>query len=408
MNISKVEERIIGFVKERSIAIVYIVISILAIFVRIKMIPYCTEDLGMLKVWFAFEESGARKQVLADIIGYPPGFQLLQVIASFLPISKVAQLKFFSIIFDFICAIFSVKIVNKIATKKKFENIKLLNVFTYFTIIFAPTVMINSALWGQTDSIWCGLLLIAIYFLLDEKYTMAFIFWGVSLSVKSMGLFFLPVLIILYLIKKKFSIFNFLFSILAYYIIAIPSFVCGATFRRATGMLISYSSRTTRFLVANFNNMYIIFPQEETEISALLKIMGIVLTITLLGMLIVFLWLKEVKTDNENLLIIICWVMLIILFFLPGVHDRYMYLVDILSILLFFTMKNIKILFFPIAINIFSLVTYFNYLTIFTNSSNVVNQMLAIAFFICIVVFSIFAYKNLIIKNKLFERNGES
>ena len=77
-------------------------------------------------------------------------------------IEPLFLIKFVSIIFDYVCAIYSLKIVYKLTNK----NI-LLSLIAYASVLFLPTVMLNGAMWGQCDSIYTSFILISLYYLLD-------------------------------------------------------------------------------------------------------------------------------------------------------------------------------------------------------------------------------------------------
>src|SRR6266853_1428184 len=71
--------------------------------------------------------------------------------------------------------------------------------FLLFTILFAPTVFINSSFWGQVDMIYTTFLLGAFYFLVQEKENRAFVMVGLAFSMKMQALFLVPFLFFLFL-----------------------------------------------------------------------------------------------------------------------------------------------------------------------------------------------------------------
>ncbi len=71
--------------------------------------------------------------------------------------------------------------------------------FSTFAIFFAPTVILNSALWGQADALYTVALIACIYFLLIRQPALAMFFFGVSISFKAQAIFFLPLLFALLL-----------------------------------------------------------------------------------------------------------------------------------------------------------------------------------------------------------------
>ena len=73
-----------------------------------------------------------------------------------------------------------------------------------------PTAFSNSALWGQCDSIYTAFVVFTLYFMLEEKYNLAFIMYGFALTFKLQAIFILPCIGIIFLKNRKFSILKIL------------------------------------------------------------------------------------------------------------------------------------------------------------------------------------------------------
>src|SRR6202022_4654634 len=69
-------------------------------------------------------------------------------------------------------------------------------------ILFAPTLFLNSAVWGQMDAAYAACCLGSLCFMLRERPVGACICFGLALSFKIQAIFFLPVLFILLLTRK--------------------------------------------------------------------------------------------------------------------------------------------------------------------------------------------------------------
>lgn len=92
--------------------------------------------------------------------------------------------------------------------------------------------------------------------------------------------------------------------------------------------------------------------------------------------------------------------LMIEIFFLPKMHDRYLYIADVLSVV-YYVLKR-KDIFVPIAINIVSLYSYLYYLFDF----RVIDQrVIAVLYFIAIVYFAISVYYSIVKKDDGFIQN---
>ena len=63
--------------------------------------------------------------------------------------------------------------------------------------------MLNSAAWGQCDSIYAAFCLGSLYFLLRGRTWWACVFFGLALSFKLQAIFFLPALLIVLVVNRQ-------------------------------------------------------------------------------------------------------------------------------------------------------------------------------------------------------------
>ena len=62
-----------------------------------------------------------------------------------------------------------------------------------FAVLFLPTVIVNSSMWGQCDSIYAAFGLLALYFALRDKYVLSVALAAVAFSFKLQIIFLLPI-----------------------------------------------------------------------------------------------------------------------------------------------------------------------------------------------------------------------
>ena len=72
-------------------------------------------------------------------------------------------IKLLSTFFDVLLAFGAMRLTGLFTRSR----VKLL--FVYFAVLFWPTVVLNSAVWGQCDSIYVSLGLLAIYWAMDGR-----------------------------------------------------------------------------------------------------------------------------------------------------------------------------------------------------------------------------------------------
>ena len=161
----------------------------------------------------------ALKESLGD---YTPLYLYMLAFATYLRdwIPRIYGVKLISITFDFVCGLFAYKIVR---LRYPTGSVPL---FALLALLFAPTVVLNSAYWGQVDAVYTAGLLACLYFLLKKRESLAFIAFGLALAFKMQAIFFAPVLVILWL-KRQVTWKSFLLVPLVYLITIVPAWLIG-------------------------------------------------------------------------------------------------------------------------------------------------------------------------------------
>ncbi len=311
-------------------AIRYLIIGIIfAVLIRGICVPNKSVDYKyFLAPWYDFIVShggfSALKQGFAD---YTPPYLYWIVIATTLlsGLPKILAIKLFAMSVDFICAFF----VYKIVRLKYPEGNK--PIYAFLAIILSPTVMYNSALWGQCDVIYTTGLIACIYFLSMKKQIPALISLGVAVSFKLQAMFLSPLLLIL-LIKKRIS-WYYLPLVPATYIVAmLPAWFAG---RPMSELLLVYfkQANTYKELAKNVPNLYQWIPNKFYSIVVPIGLITTVFAIFLLAYLV---YRSKLKITQDRLIYLATLSVLFMPYILPKMHERYFYPADICSIIFAF------------------------------------------------------------------------
>ncbi len=227
----KIEQSILDFISKWKLSIFIIVITFLAIITRISLIDVQSNDFNQfLLPWFeTLHENGGIYALKNPIGDYNIPYLTIMALLTYLPIQPLYSIKLISIIFDFIVAIVASLMVKKILENSKYKH--LFSTLTYAIVLFLPTVILNGSAWAQCDSIYTSFVLICLYFLLDKKYILSFIAYGIAFSFKLQAIFILPFLFILYVVRKKFSILYFTIIPIVNIILSMPALLMGYPFK---------------------------------------------------------------------------------------------------------------------------------------------------------------------------------
>ncbi|MBR2397643.1 MAG: glycosyltransferase family 39 protein, partial [Clostridia bacterium] len=132
----------------------------------------------------------------ADISDYTPMYKYIITIMTKLGTDSLTMYKNVSVFFDVVMAVFMGLLIYEI-TEDKVKGL-----IAYAITLFMPTVFLNSAVWGQCDSIFTCFAVMSLYFIVKGKGGVGMAFFALSFSFKLQAIFFLPAIVI-YCIKGK-------------------------------------------------------------------------------------------------------------------------------------------------------------------------------------------------------------
>lgn len=381
----KFEEKVINFCKKNYIILFVILITFLAFFVRFKMLDFASYDYNnFLKPWFDDLKSNGGLKGLATYKGdYNAPYMTILALLTYLPINSLYSVKFVSIVFDFLLAISSGLLVKELVKQNK----KIYFVLTYAILLFVPSVLLNGAYWCQCDSIYTTFIVLSLLFLVKEKYIPSFIMLGLSLSFKLQFIFILPLYLILYVMKKKFSILNFLIIPIVDIVLCLPAIIYGKPILDCLTVYFKQTATYSKSLVLNFPNIYQIF----TGNVDIFYTLGEVITIFVCALTLMYILYKKIKFNSEKILLLGIWFITTLTFLLPGMHERYLFVGEVLSILYFIVYR--KNGFFMLFVNLCPMITY----SIFLGGLNFqYMQLLSIGFLILLYFYTKIVFKTLI------------
>lgn len=346
------------------------VLVVLSVMMRVIFLDLKFPDYTVcLEPWTVqLKEYGGFKGLAYEIGNYTPAYMHFLMIFSYFDIEPLYLIKALSIVFDFILAFSFTALLSKQLNKQQ----KLL---TFFSVLWLPTVITNSGVWGQCDAIYVSFILLAfacalrdislpvrikgkqICLFTTEDFVMFFL--GIAFSFKLQTIFVLPVLVTLYL-QKEWKLRSLLWVPVVYCMTLIPSWIAG---RSAINMLTIYVRQTGDYKELNlvFPNIYSFWQFEPLgERFSLFCILfcGV-------GLVFIVYWFYHHKCvmDAEWICLYLAVSVMFITYLLPHMHDRYAYLAEI--VLLIYFWKKKKRIWIPIVANLIAMVSYMRTLLYF-------------------------------------------
>lgn len=341
------------------------------------MLNNSTSDYStFLKPWFDDLKFNGGLRGLSTYKGdYNAPYMTILALLTYLPINSLYFIKFVSIVFDFLLAISSGILVKELVKQNK--NIYF--TITYSVLLFIPPILLNGTYWGQCDSIYTTFIVLSLLFLIKERYVYSFIMLGLAFSFKLQFIFILPLYLVLYVVRKKFSILNFLIIPLVDIVLCLPAIIYGKSILDCLTVYFKQTTTYSRYLVLNFPNIYQIF----TGNTETFYILGEIIVIFVCAFTLMYILYKRVKFNSEKILLLGIWFVTIITFLLPGMHERYMFVGEVLSVLYFIAYRKNGL--FMLFINLCSMITY----SIFFGELNFqYMQLLSIGFLILLYFYT--------------------
>lgn len=360
--LSKLGDCFFAFLKKYDKVIYLVTITILSLVLRYTLLDCVRGDFkAFLKPWYTKIYEGGF-EVLGTTFGdYTPSYYYLLYFISLFKIDPESMMllhaiKWISIVFDYALAIFASLICYEL-TKNKIKTL-----ICYTSIVFGLTVFLNSALWGQCDAIYVTFCVASFYFILKNKPHTSMIMYGFAFAFKVQSIFILPVYLVMFL-RRKFKLRYLLWVPFVYLIMALPaSFAAenfGTRFGEIWAIFFNQSANSYSQLTLNAGSFYaLIFTNFKAEdfISAF----SLFLAIAIVGTYIFMIYRSKEEFSKKTWLKILVIFAMIFPYFLPHMHERYFYLVDI--VICIYALINPKKFYVAILAILNSMIGYMVYL----------------------------------------------
>lgn len=302
-------------------------------------------DIGLFRSW----AQSASQDILnfyknTPSCDYPPLYiYVLYIIGKIASIGNLSHyynvfLKLPSILTD----VGSSYIIYKIANKYFAKNI---SAFISALYIFNPAVFINSSAWGQVDSFFTMLVIIAVYFLSEKKLGLSAVFYTAAVLMKPQGIIFAPVLF--FEIVNERSLKNFLRAFVASLVTAIIVLAPFAIGQDPLWIFKLYEKTISEYPYASVNGFNFYGLLGANYVNSSLKLF--VFSYSTWGFIFIvlttaFSWFIYIKGKNSNLAYLAALIQIALVFtFSTGMHERYLFPAVALAIIAFLYIKDIRL-----------------------------------------------------------------
>jgi len=298
----------------------------LAIALRVSLVDYRSSDFfGYTKDWYNTLKAGGFSAFGQGFSNYnlPYLYLLYVVIRVFPDIPAPVAVKIPSMVADFVSAWLVYRIV-----RIKYPG-SVLPILAGLVVLFAPTVVLNGAFWGQADAIYTAALLATLYFTIDRRPLLALAAFGLAFSFKAQAAFLAPVLLAMFLRKEI----RWRYAPIALFIpllVLIPALIAG---RPLLDLLLIYPSQADQYELLSMHapSLYALLP-DSSNVYQYFYPAGLALCAATVLYFVIFIKQSRAKLTPGLLVELSLASVLLMPLFLPKMHERYFFPADVISI----------------------------------------------------------------------------
>lgn len=301
------------------------ILILVGLVVKLLMFPFIPEPgdyTFFLKPWVEFIRSHGYWQAFRfEFANYSPAYLYFLLGIAKLGGEPLIPIKLLSVCFEYVAAWFIGGIVYQ---KYREDWVKWC---ALAVVPLLPTVLINSSYWGQCDSVYASFLIASIYFVLRKRTFLAVLLLGISFSFKLQAILLFPFFFVL-LLRNRVKWYYFLLVPVIYLISTLPAYCAGRPLSELLSVFVA-QSRHYQELSLQFPNLYMWISNDYYEP---VKWIGIGITFLFAVVVGVLLAKSKLELTNENMVRLAFLSAVIFPFLLPGMHERYMYVGDLLAV----------------------------------------------------------------------------
>ena len=298
--------------------------------VRAQWLSFESADMvSALRLWYDYLALSGSLEALRLRIGTysPPYLYLLGIAVQIrelcLPgLSQIITIKAPSLIFDALAACCMYVLVRRARPPET-------ALLAAAALWLAPTVWLNSAIWGQCDIVYTTLVLLSLVGLTGGRIRSAALSFGVALATKAQAFFVAPLMLYRWLSARR-GVTEAILIAAGFLMAMAPALAIGAPARTT---VFAYLGQTDEFLGLNFlaPNLYSLVSNNYLDFGTAI---GLTATVALSLAFVVIAARYGGPPTPTRLLAVATYLAILAPFLLPRMHERYFFLADVLAIAL--------------------------------------------------------------------------
>ena len=296
----------------------------LCLMLRLCLFDYISPDyVSFLGPWTQTMREMTVRQVLVTPIGdYNMPYLYLLLLISRLPGYDLYWIKLASVVTDLFLALALARLSAMVSRR---DGV-ILGVF--FGSLLAPTILLNSAYWGQCDGMYTCFALWGLYWGLRKRPIASMACFAIAFSLKLQAIFILPIALFL-LVLDYVNLQSLLAFPITFLIVMLPALLAGRGLGDTFGIYVNQTN-SYPYLTLNAPSLWALIPNDYfSRLGTAAVLLAGICTLLLL-----YVFLRRSgrlnKTDLMDLALLFAFA---IPWLLPRMHERYFYTAEALSVL---------------------------------------------------------------------------
>ena len=316
-----------GLLKKPAPVVTALLLTAAAFILRALVFDYETLDYqNFLSQWVEFfRQHGGFRALRYPVGNYNIPYLYFMALFSYSSVYDLYLIKLLSTFFDLLLAYAVLRLVSR------WSKSVWLRLCCFFTVLLWPTVFLNSAVWGQCDSIYVALALLGIDAALDERPILSMCCIALSFGFKLQAVFVMPVYAVLWM-YGKFSWKHFLIFPLSYVLLVLPAVLLGRPFLETLTLYFNQTGSIGSGLNYNSPSVFALI-RGVTDEQAASKIAILAAFIYMCVVLFAAL-LRYSRLSDRSIVAMAVLFAIGIPFLLPHMHDRYFFASDVLTLVM--------------------------------------------------------------------------
>lgn len=304
-----------------------LIVLVVALAVRVPMLSHQTYDyLDFLSHWVQFFRDNGGFAALRQPIGdYNVPYLYFLAAFSYLPLPDLYLIKALSLLFDLLLAFAGAHLARRVITQPLAYPI------AFSALLLLPTVVLNGAYWGQCDTLYAALTLLALMDALEEHPARSVVWLGIAFSFKLQTIFLIPLWCVLWYSKRiKFK--HLCLFPVSYFVTILPALLLGRPLWSILEVYFKQAGQYHDRLTLNAPSIFALIPYGAEVNADFLAKLGIFAAFTLVFVLLGALFFFRRRLTDSHILTAALILAIGVPLFLPYMHDRYFILAETLSV----------------------------------------------------------------------------